>query len=72
MGLDGQLLNKAANDVNFLVATASAPYSPAAVTSAEAIAQFGRPYRQYHYQGYVIMVWRKNLLSQLASSSPAG
>ena len=35
---------------------------------AEAIAQFGRPYRQYHYQGYVIMVWRKNLLSQLGSS----
>ena len=67
--LDGQLLNQAANDVNFLVATAPAPYSPATVTPAEAIAQFGRPYRQYDYQGYVIMVWRKNLLRELGSSS---
>jgi hypothetical protein len=66
--LDGQLLNQTANDVNFLVADAPAPYMPPTVTSAEAIAQFGRPYRQYDYQGYVIMVWRKNLLSQLGSS----
>ena len=49
--IDGRLLDRAANDVNFLVATAPAPHSPATVTSAEAIAQFGRPYRQYRYQG---------------------
>jgi hypothetical protein len=65
--IDGRLLNRAANDVNFLVATAPAPHSPQTVTTAEAIAQFGRPYRQYHYQGYVIMVWRKNLLRELRS-----
>ena len=69
--LDGQLLNSRANDVNFLVATAPAP-ARATVTTAEAIAQFGRPYRQYHYQGYVIMVWRKNLLRELGRSFPAG
>jgi hypothetical protein len=67
--LDGRLLNSRANDVNFLVATAP---GPRAVTSAEAVAQFGRPYRQYDYQGYVIMVWRKNLLSELGSSSVTG
>jgi hypothetical protein len=35
-------------------------------------ATFGRPYRQYRYQGYEIMVGRKNLLSQLGSPPPAG
>src|ERR1700722_10514653 len=39
---------------------------------AEAVATFGRPSQRYDYQGYVIMVWRKNLLSQLGSSELAG
>jgi hypothetical protein len=69
--LDGRLLNPAANHVNFLVATAPA-HSPATVTAAEAVAQFGRPDRQYRYQGYVIMVWRHNLLSELGSWSATG
>jgi hypothetical protein len=56
--------------VNFLVATP--PGLPSAVTAAEAVATFGRPYQRYDYQGYVIMVWRKNLLSQLGSSELAG
>jgi hypothetical protein len=70
--LDGRLLNPAANDVNFLVATAPDPDSQATVTSAQAVAQFGRPYHQYRYQRYVIMVWRKNLLRQLGSYSVTG
>lgn len=37
------------------------------MTQAEAIAAFGRPYQRYHYQEYTIMVWRKNLLTQLRS-----
>ena len=56
-------------DADFLVATA--PDGPSAVTQAEAIAAFGRPYQRYHYQGYTIMVWRRNLLTELRSFSPA-
>jgi hypothetical protein len=68
--VDGGLLNPADYDVNFLVATAPTPRSAASVTPAEAIAQFGRPYRQYRHQGYVIMVWRKNLLRELGTYAP--
>jgi hypothetical protein len=67
--LDGPLLDSSVNDVNFLVATAPDPRSKATVTSAEAVAQFGRPSREYRYQQYVIMVWRKNLLNELGSYS---
>ncbi|MGD0704531.1 MAG: hypothetical protein ABSA02_32160 [Trebonia sp.] len=63
-----QWLDSQASDVNFVVATAPGPHPGSTVTSAEAIAQFGRPYQQYHYQGYVIMVWRKNLLGELGRS----
>ena len=70
--IDGRLLNRAANDASFLVATASGPRSPATVTAAEAVAQFGRPYRQYRYQGYLVMVWRKNLLGELGTYFPGG
>jgi hypothetical protein len=68
--VDGGLLNPAEYDVNFLVATAPTPHSAAGVTSAETIAQFGRPDREYHYQGYLIMVWRKNLLRELGTYAP--
>ena len=68
--IDTRLLDSRADDVNFLVATS--PGLPSAVTSAEAVATFGRPYQRYDYQGYVIMVWRKNLLTQLGSSQHAG
>ena len=67
--LDADLLNPAANDVNFLVADGPPPRTPATVTPAEAVAAFGRPYREYRYQGYVIMVWRKNLLRELGRYS---
>jgi hypothetical protein len=68
--VDAQLLNSQANDVNFLVATGPVAHSASTVTAAEATAQFGRPSQQYYYRGYVIMVWPKNLLSGLTSSSP--
>ncbi len=58
--------------MNFLVAPAPGPHPGSAVTAAEADAQFGRPYRQYHHQGYLIMVWRKNLLRELGRSSLTG
>jgi len=58
-----RLFDSSDNDPNFLVATA--PGAPSAVTPAEAVAAFGQPYRRYFYQGDTIMVWHKNLLSQL-------
>ena len=63
--IDTRLLNSAANDVNFLVATAPGPRSGGAVTARQAVAQFGRPYRRYDFQGYVVMVWNENLLTRL-------
>jgi hypothetical protein len=58
-----RLFDSSDNDPNFLVATP--PGGPSAVTPAEAVATFGRPYRRYSYQGDTIMVWHKNLLRQL-------
>ena len=74
---DGGLLKSAANWANFVIASApaahpAAPVTPATVTPREAIATFGPPVRQYRYQGYVIMVWRKNLLSELRTSPATG
>jgi len=68
--IDARLFDGQAGAVNFLVATP--PGLPSAVTATEAVAAFGRPSQRYDYQGYVIMVWRKNLLSQLGSSELAG
>jgi hypothetical protein len=68
--IDAGLFDGHVSAANFLVATP--PGLPSAVTAAEAVATFGRPSQRYDYQGYVIMVWRKNLLSQLGSSELAG
>jgi hypothetical protein len=67
--IDTRLFDSRDNDADFLVVTA--PDGPSGVTQAEAVAAFGQPFRRYHYQGYTIMVWRKNLLSQLRSFTPA-
>jgi hypothetical protein len=66
--VEPRLFDPSDNDPNFLVATA--PGAPSAVTQAQAVAAFGQPYRRYYYQGDTIMVWHKNLLSEL-SSAPA-
>ena len=63
--LNRALLDSRANYVNFLVATAPHAEGGATVTGRQAIATFGPPYRSYRYAGYTIMVWRKNLLTQL-------
>jgi hypothetical protein len=64
--VETRLFDIADNDPNFLVATA--PDGPSSVTQAEAVAIFGQPYRRYFYQGDTIMVWHKNLLSELPSA----
>ncbi len=68
--VETRLFDSSANDANFLVATQ--PDGPSAVTQAEAVAIFGQPYRRYFYQGNTIMVWHKNLLSQLPAPPASG
>ena len=57
------------NDADFVVATAPGSYWSATVTAAEAIAKFGEPARTYRFGQYTILVWRKNLLSDLTYNS---
>jgi hypothetical protein len=64
--LNRALLDSRADYVNFIVATAPHSAGGATVTQRQAIATFGPPYRRYVYAGYTILVWRKNLLTDLA------
>lgn len=64
--LNRALLDSRANYVNFLVASAPRSEGAATVTTRQAIATFGPAYRSYRYAGYEILVWRKNLLTDLA------
>jgi hypothetical protein len=64
--LDRALLNSHAYYANFLVATAPHTGGTWNVTQAEAIAKFGTPYQTYRFDHYVILVWQKNLLADLA------
>ena len=64
--LDRALLNSKAYDADFLVATAPHTDGTWDVTESEAIAKFGQPYRTYRFDRYVILVWQKNLLTDLA------
>ena len=64
--IDTRLYDSGGGGANFLVATAPGAHS--VVTEPEAVAAFGPPYQRYLYHGYTIMVWHKNLLSQLRSS----
>lgn len=66
---DMTAFNPRTNDANFVVATAPGSYWSATVTAAEAIAKFGEPARTYRFGQYTILVWRKNLLSDLTYSS---
>jgi hypothetical protein len=65
---DMTAFNPRTNDANFVVATAPGSYWSATVTAAEAIAKFGEPARTYRFGQYTILVWRKNLLSDLTYS----
>jgi hypothetical protein len=66
---DMTAFNPRTNDANFLVATAPGTQGGGTVTAAEAVAKFGKPARTYHFDQYTILVWQKNLLSELTQNS---
>jgi hypothetical protein len=66
---DMTAFNPRTNDANFVVATAPRSFFGGTVTVAEAEAKFGKPARTYHVEQYTILVWRKNLLSELTHNS---
>jgi hypothetical protein len=51
---------------NFVLAT-SHGQTPSAFNVNSVLQAFGKPAREYHADGYVILVWNKNLLSQVAT-----
>jgi len=53
------LLNSRAYDVNFFLTDSLS------INQGAAISEFGKPARVYHFQGYTILTWRKNLLPRL-------
>jgi hypothetical protein len=57
---DSRQFDPATHQANFVIVS---PYL--AVTKAVAIKTFGPPATVYHFQAYTIMVWHKNLLSDL-------
>jgi hypothetical protein len=59
---DARLADPATHTANFEVIV------PGTGISAKlAVAMFGKPARTYWYKPYLIMVWRKNLLSELGA-----
>lgn len=63
---DRALLNSHAYYADFVVVTAPHSEGTWNVTESEAVARFGKPYRTYRFDHYVILVWQKNLLTDLA------
>lgn len=63
--LDTALFDPRVYYVNFLVATAPGSEAGSTVTEQEATARFGQPDQTYTYHRYTIMVWQKNLLTEL-------
>ena len=51
---------------NFVVATSGAP-TALAYNVKDVLRAFGKPAREYRADGYVILVWHKNLLSQVVT-----
>ena len=55
-----ELADPARHSANFVVCTPNQ-----LVPARLAIADFGKPARTYRYAGYVILVWRRNLLPKI-------
>jgi hypothetical protein len=63
---DTQWFNPGAHYANFLILSAPSGSDPHPMTRPEAIAALGAPWRAYSYQRDVILVWQKNLLTQVS------
>jgi hypothetical protein len=62
---DTQWFNPGPHYANFLILSAPSGSDPHPMTRPEAIAALGAPWRAYSYQRDVILVWQKNLLTQV-------
>jgi hypothetical protein len=62
--MDLRVFNPASHRANFVVV--SPDKVPTAVTARQAVATFGPPARTYRFGPYSVLVWDKNLLTELA------
>jgi hypothetical protein len=63
---DAQWYDAARNTANFVVLFPGVAGYPGFTPEQAALAAFGPPARTYHVGGYTILVWNKNLLTELA------
>jgi len=63
---DMATFNPRTNTASFLITSAPGIYGEATVTEQEAIATFGQPSRTDRFGQFTILVWRSNLLTELA------
>jgi hypothetical protein len=64
--------NPGTHYANFLLINPPSGTDPHPITEREAVDAFGSPSQVYGYQGYIIIVWRKNLLKMLQLPSAPG
>ncbi len=57
--------NPAHNSANFVVLTRGVPGYPGLTSKRAVLAAFGPPARTYHFGMFTVLVWHKNLLSDL-------
>lgn len=62
---DMNQVNPAANSADFLVLRNGRLAAKPPITESGVVRAFGKPVETYHYRGYTIMVWHKNLLRLL-------
>ena len=57
--------NPGTHDANFFLVNPPSGTDPHPITEREAVNAFGPPAHVYGYQGYLIIVWQKNLLTMI-------
>jgi hypothetical protein len=62
---DRSTLNPRTNYADFLLLNPPSGSDPRPITEREAVAMFGAPSQVHTYQGFVILVWKKNLLEMI-------
>jgi hypothetical protein len=67
---DRSWYDPAAHDVNFITLYPSRPGSAPYPWVTDVRAAFGQPARIYYVDGYTVMVWNSNLLTELSRSAP--